>query len=48
MYEREMLSQEYCHFGASLSLLPDSSLLVYDVISNHPLGLERGDISTGL
>jgi hypothetical protein len=47
MYDREMLSQEYCHFGASLSLLPDSSLLVYDAVPNHPLGLERGDIILG-
>ena len=47
MYERETLSNEYCHFGAGLSLLPDSSLLVYDVIANHPLGLEKGDVVLG-
>ena len=34
-------------FGAGLSPLPDSSLLVYDVIPNHPLGLQRGDIILG-
>ena len=38
---------EYSHFGAGLSPLPDSSLLVYDVVANHPLGLERGDIVVG-
>ena len=31
------------HFGAALTLLPDSSLLVYDAIEDHPLGLEPGD-----
>ena len=35
------------HFGAALSPLPDSSLLVYRVAENHPLGLERGDIVLG-
>ncbi len=39
--------QECGHFGAGLSPLPDSSLLVYDVVSDHPLGLERGDIVLG-
>jgi hypothetical protein len=37
----------YGHFGAGLTPLPDSSLLVYDVIPNHPLGLQRGDIVLG-
>jgi hypothetical protein len=31
------------HFGAALTVLPDSSLLVYRVVPNHPLGLEPGD-----
>ena len=31
------------HFGAGLSPLPDSSLLVYDVIPGHALGLVLGD-----
>ena len=31
------------HFGAALTPLPDKSLLVYKVIANHPLGLQRGD-----
>jgi hypothetical protein len=35
------------HFGAGLTPLPDSSLLVYKVVPNHPLGLERGDIVLG-
>jgi hypothetical protein len=35
------------HFGAGLTPLPDSSLLVYRVVPNHPLGLERGDIVLG-
>jgi hypothetical protein len=30
-------------FGAALTPLPDSTLLVYQVVDNHPLGLERGD-----
>jgi hypothetical protein len=34
-------------FGAGLTPLPDSSLLVYDVIPNHPMGLQRGDIVLG-
>ena len=48
MFDKEMLSQEYCHFGASLSLMSDSSLLVYDVVSNHPLGLEKRRCYFGL
>ncbi len=47
MIDKEILNKEYCHFGASLSPLPDSSLLVYDVVPNHPLGLERGDVVLG-
>jgi hypothetical protein len=35
------------HFGAGLTPLPDSSLLVYKVVLDHPLGLERGDIVLG-
>lgn len=31
------------HFGAGLTPLPDSTLLVYSVVDGHPLGLERGD-----
>ena len=34
-------------FGASLTPLPDSSLLVYRSISNHSLGLVAGDIVLG-
>ncbi len=35
------------HFGAVLTVLPDSSLLVLRTIENHPLGLEPGDIVLG-
>ena len=35
------------HFGAGLSPLPDSSLLVCVADENHPLGLEAGDIIIG-
>lgn len=35
------------HFGAGLTPLPDSSLLVYRVVSNHPLELQRGDVVLG-
>ncbi len=31
------------HFLAALTPLPDSSLIVYDAIPAHPLGLEAGD-----
>jgi hypothetical protein len=31
------------HFGASLTPLEDSTLLVYKAVENHPLGLEPGD-----
>jgi hypothetical protein len=35
------------HFGAALTPLADSSLLVYRVVDNHPLGLQRGDVVLG-
>jgi hypothetical protein len=35
------------HFGAGLTPLPDSSLLVYKAIEGHPLGLVPGDIVLG-
>ncbi len=35
------------HFGASLTPLPDSSLLVFKTLPNHPLGLVPGDIVLG-
>ena len=35
------------HFGATLTPLPDSSLLVIKVLPNHPLGLIPGDIVLG-
>ncbi len=35
------------HFGAGLTPLPDSSLLVYKTVANHPLGLVPGDIVFG-
>jgi len=35
------------HFGACLTPLPDSSLLVYRALGNHRLGLEPGDIVLG-
>jgi hypothetical protein len=31
------------HFGAALTPMPDTSLLVYKVAANHPLGLQPGD-----
>jgi len=34
-------------FGAALTPLPDSSLLVYRTLSNHKLGLTAGDIVLG-
>jgi hypothetical protein len=37
----------YGNFGAGLTMLPDSTLLVYEVVPNHPLGLEPGDIVMG-
>lgn len=35
------------HFGAGLTPMPDSSLLVYSVVPLHPLGLQKGDIVLG-
>ncbi len=35
------------HFGACLTPLPDSTLLVYKVVENHPLNLVPGDIILG-
>jgi len=35
------------HFGAGLTPLADSSLLVYRVVDNHPLELQRGDVVLG-
>ncbi|MGH1362148.1 MAG: FlgD immunoglobulin-like domain containing protein [Calditrichia bacterium] len=35
------------HFGAALTTLPDSSLLVYKAAANHPIGLEPGDLVLG-
>ncbi len=35
------------HFGATLTPLPDSSLLVIKTLPNHPLGLVPGDIVLG-
>lgn len=34
-------------FGAILTPLPDSTLLVYGALPDHPLGLERGDLVLG-
>ena len=38
---------EVGHFGAALTPLPDSTLLVYAVANNHPMGLVPGDIVLG-
>jgi len=35
------------HFGAGLTPMPDSSLLVYKAVDPHPLGLTPGDIILG-
>ena len=35
------------HFGAGLTPLEDSSLLIYKAVPNHPLGLLPGDIILG-
>ena len=35
------------HFGAVLTPLPDSTLLVYKSLPNHPLGLVPGDLVLG-
>jgi hypothetical protein len=34
-------------FGAGLTLLPDSSIVVYNVMNNHPINLQPGDIILG-
>lgn len=34
-------------FGAGLTLLPDSSIMVYNIMENHPLNLQPGDIILG-
>jgi len=47
LVEKDWRIRDHCHFGAGLSPLPDSSLLVYSVFPNHPLGLQRGDIVLG-
>jgi hypothetical protein len=39
--------QNNFHFGANLTPLPDSTLLVYKALPNHRLGLEAGDIVLG-
>ena len=39
--------EEIEHFGAVLTLLPDSSLVVLRTVENHPLGLQPGDIVLG-
>ena len=35
------------HFGATLSVLPDSSAIVLRTVLNHPLGLQPGDVILG-
>ena len=35
------------HFGAGLTPLPDSALLVYAAVESHPLGLLPGDVVLG-
>ena len=35
------------HFGACLTPLPDGTLLVYDAVPGHPLGLAVGDVVVG-
>jgi hypothetical protein len=47
VYQSGYYYNDHGHFGAGLTPLPDSSLLVYKVIENHPLGLESGDIVLG-
>lgn len=34
-------------FGACITMLPDSSAMVYEAVSGHPFGLEPGDIILG-
>ena len=35
------------HFGALLTPLEDSTLVVYKAVANHPIGLEPGDVVLG-
>jgi hypothetical protein len=35
------------HFGAACTALDDSTVVVYDAVSPHPLGLEPGDLVLG-
>jgi hypothetical protein len=44
---KHIYGEKFCHFGANLAPMPDSSLFVYRVVPNHPLGLETGDIILG-
>jgi hypothetical protein len=39
--------QDISHFGAVLTALPDSNLLVLKVVQNHPLNFQPGDIILG-
>ena len=43
----DFYGDEFCHFGASLAPMEDSSLFVYGVIENHPLDLQIGDLVLG-
>ena len=47
IFRKIYLGPDVYHFGASLAPLPDSTVFVYDVVANHPLGLEPGDIILG-
>ncbi len=38
---------EVGHFGAALTPISDSSLVVYAVVENHPLNLQQGDVVLG-
>ena len=40
-------SHSIAHFGAVVTVLPDSSLLVLRTVANHPLDLQPGDILLG-
>ncbi len=35
--------EDVSHFGGAVTLTEDSSLIFYDVVDNHPLGIEPGD-----
>jgi hypothetical protein len=45
--DNEHLPHDRGYFGAALTLMPDSSLLVYAAAKNHPCGLTPGDIVLG-